>query len=155
MIAVIFDCLGLSNIEVIFFNLLQVATIPDEVFPSLGYNLRLCYEKGIVPIAHHGSWMQCSLASYLHGQKALKVVRWAAAEAWDMALRQRALQRPSIVPGIVASSDICCPASQILRPMLCNEVVVKRSSTKQLEDRRRQEGKERLDNLFYRQMFSI
>jgi hypothetical protein len=114
MIVVVFDCLGLSSIEVLVFNFLQVATVADEVFPSLGYNLRLCDQKGIVPTAHHGSRMQCSLASYLHGQKALKGVGWAAAEAWDMALRQRALQRPSIVPGIVASSDICCPALQIL-----------------------------------------
>lgn len=67
-------------------------------------------------------------------------VDWAAAKAWDDAIKSRNLQRPATIPCMSVVADIFWLSSQILPFKLCNQVVVGNSTEEQLA-RRKTDGK--------------
>ena len=128
---------------VLDFDFSHIATVADEFFRSLGHGI------GRFPDARDSDEDTKMLhTAMLEGFPAslpppTEAVDWTAAKAWDDALRERGVERPSTIPNIAKLADLFWLSSQILPFKLCNPVVVGNSSEEQLRQRRR-EGESRL-----------
>ena len=64
-------------------------------------------------------------------------VQWLSVKAWNDALRARSVKRLNTIENIAALFDLFWFSNQILSFKLCNEVVVRNSSQKQLAARKK------------------
>jgi len=122
---------------VLDFDFAHVATVADEFFRSLGHGI------GRLPGSGESDRDKIALRkAMLEGfpnslPPSCKEVQWVTARAWDDALRDRDVERPSTITNIAALSDLFWLSSEILPFKLCNEVVVGNSSPDQLVERRK------------------
>ena len=128
---------------VLDFDFAHVATVADEFFRSLGHGI------GRFPYARESEEdLRALHVAMLEGFPTVlpprsEAVDWTSAKAWEDALRERDLERPSTIPNIVQLADLFRLSSEILPFKLCNPVVVSNSSHEQLR-KRKKEGETRL-----------
>ncbi|KAL9088006.1 MAG: hypothetical protein Q9165_006347 [Trypethelium subeluteriae] len=132
----LYDKDTLQLTAVVDFDFAHIATVADEFFRSLGHDI------GRFPDVRSDNEEQDALRNaMLNGfPKNLPVrseeVSWTAAKAWDDALRNRDMARPSTIRNITQLADLFWLSSAILPFKLCNEVVVGNSSSEQLLKRK-------------------
>ncbi|KAF2224863.1 phosphotransferase enzyme family-domain-containing protein [Elsinoe ampelina] len=131
----LYDKTTLKVTALIDFDFAHIATVADEFFRSLGFGI------GTFPDPMEGKEAATLNDAMLNGfpeplPAATDEIKWPQAKAWDDALHDRGLYRPSTIPGLTTLSELFWLSSQLLPFKLVHPVVVGNSSEEQLSDRR-------------------